>query len=89
MQLSMDVVCGLIVCYQLAAAEAKAESLRRELAGRRGDKNVDLSKLKPPILEQRIDGIGYREAIFSSTTNVKRCTLVLGLVPLLTLLGLK
>ena len=66
-QLSMDVVCGLIVCYQLAAAEAEAESLRRELAGRRGDKNVDLSKLKPPIPEQRIDGIGYRETIFSAT----------------------
>ncbi|KAH9327637.1 hypothetical protein KI387_007815, partial [Taxus chinensis] len=51
---------------KLAAAEAEAETLRRELAARRGDREIDLSKLKPAVPEKRIDGVGYRETIFSA-----------------------
>lgn len=66
-QVSVSDVSKDELAAKLAAAEAEAEALRRELAGRRGDKKVDLSKLKPAIPEQRIDGIGYRETIFSPT----------------------
>ncbi|XP_059074056.1 uncharacterized protein LOC131031204 isoform X4 [Cryptomeria japonica] len=41
---------------KLAAAEAEAEALRRELAERKGNRDIDLSKLKPAIPEKRIDG---------------------------------
>ncbi|XP_059074029.1 uncharacterized protein LOC131031204 isoform X2 [Cryptomeria japonica] len=51
---------------KLAAAEAEAEALRRELAERKGNRDIDLSKLKPAIPEKRIDGVGYRETIFSA-----------------------
>eukprot|EP00250_Pteridium_aquilinum_P034957 c8376_g1_i1 orf=130-1161(+) len=52
---------------KLAAAEAEAEALRRELAARRGSKDVDLVKLKPAIPEKRIDGTGFRETLFSGS----------------------
>lgn len=52
--------------FQLAAAEAEAEALRRELAARKGNRDTtDLSKLKPATPEKRIDGTGYRETLFS------------------------
>ena len=52
--------------FQLAAAEAEAEALRKELAARKGSSGTtDLSKLKPATPEKRIDGTGYRETIFS------------------------
>lgn len=52
--------------FQLAAAEAEAEALRKELAARRGNRDQkDLSKLNPATPEKRIDGTGYRETIFS------------------------
>lgn len=51
---------------KLAAAEAEAEALRKELAARKGSSGTtDLSKLKPATPEKRIDGTGYRETIFS------------------------
>ncbi|KAJ7538185.1 hypothetical protein O6H91_11G037400 [Diphasiastrum complanatum] len=50
---------------KLAAAEAEAKALRKELATRKGGKDVDLSKLKPAIPENRIDGTGYRETLLS------------------------
>jgi hypothetical protein len=54
----------------LAAAEAEAEALRKELAARRGSRDAtDLSKLKPMTPEKRIDGTGYRETIFSGPGN--------------------
>lgn len=52
---------------KLAAAEAEAEVLRKELAARRGSKDVDYAKLKPAVPEKRIDGTGYRETLFSGT----------------------
>ncbi|KAH9570638.1 hypothetical protein CY35_02G051000 [Sphagnum magellanicum] len=55
---------------KLAAAEAEAEALRKELAARRGSRDAtDLSKLKPMTPEKRIDGTGYRETIFSGPGN--------------------
>ena len=53
--------------FQLAAAEAEAEALRKELAARKGSPGAiqDLSKLKPAAPEKRIDGTGYRETLFS------------------------
>lgn len=53
------------IFYQLAAAEAEAEALRKELAARRASKDVDLAKLKPAMPEKRIDGTGFRETLFS------------------------
>ncbi|BBN04039.1 hypothetical protein MPTK1_3g01370 [Marchantia polymorpha subsp. ruderalis] len=51
---------------KLAAAEAEAEALKRELALRRaGSKDGDLAKLKPATPEKRIDGTGFRETMFS------------------------
>ena len=56
--------------FQLAAAEAEAEALRKELAARKGSSGTtDLSKLKPATPEKRIDGTGYRETIFSGPGN--------------------
>lgn len=66
-QVSVSDVSKDELAAKLAAAEAEAEALRRELAGRRGDKQVDLAKLKPAIPEKRIDGIGYRETILPAT----------------------
>lgn len=52
--------------FQLAAAEAEAEALRKELAARKDSQGAtDLSKLKPATPEKRIDGTGYRETLFS------------------------
>lgn len=56
--------------FQLAAAEAEAEALRKELAARKGNReSSDLSKLKPATPDKRIDGTGYRETIFSGPGN--------------------
>lgn len=56
--------------FQLAAAEAEAEALRKELAARKGNRELsDLSKLKPATPDKRIDGTGYRETIFSGPGN--------------------
>ncbi len=56
--------------FQLAAAEAEAEALRKELAARKGSSGpTDLSKLKPATPEKRIDGTGYRETLFSGPGN--------------------
>ncbi|MCO5580515.1 hypothetical protein L7F22_034383 [Adiantum nelumboides] len=52
---------------KLAAAEAEAEVLKKELAARRSARDVDLAKLKPAIPEKRIDGMGFRETLFSGT----------------------
>ncbi|KAL2635612.1 hypothetical protein R1flu_007091 [Riccia fluitans] len=58
---------------KLAAAEAEAEALKRELALRRGsEKNGDLSKLKPATPEKRIDGTGFRETIFTVPTQSEK-----------------
>ncbi|CAM6097402.1 unnamed protein product [Calypogeia fissa] len=55
-----------VLAAKLAAAEAEAEALKRELAARRGgSREVDLAKLKIPTPEKRIDGTGYREQLFS------------------------
>lgn len=54
---------------KLAAAEAEADALRKELAARRASKDVDLAKLKPATPEKRIDGTGFRETLFSGTGN--------------------
>eukprot|EP01018_Ginkgo_biloba_P021298 Gb_03858 [translate_table: standard] len=51
---------------KLAAAEAEAEALRRELATWRGSTAGDPSKFKPAVPDKRIDGIGYRETLFSA-----------------------
>lgn len=52
---------------KLAAAESEAEALRKELAARRANRDVDLAKLKPATPEKRIDGTGFRETLFSGT----------------------
>lgn len=57
---------------KLAAAEAEAEALRKELAARKSSPGAvqDLSKLKPVTPEKRIDGTGYRETLFSGTGKI-------------------
>ncbi|KAI5073798.1 hypothetical protein GOP47_0011811 [Adiantum capillus-veneris] len=52
---------------KLAAAEAEAESLKKELAARRSARDVDLARLKPATPEKRIDGMGFRETLFTGT----------------------
>ncbi|EFJ24576.1 hypothetical protein SELMODRAFT_442491 [Selaginella moellendorffii] len=47
---------------KLAAAQAEAQILRKELAKR---KEVDLAKLKPAVPDKRVDGTGYRETLLS------------------------
>ncbi|KAH7297528.1 hypothetical protein KP509_25G000400 [Ceratopteris richardii] len=54
---------------KLAAAEAEAEALKKELAARRAEKDVDLAKLKPATPAKRIDGTGFRETLFSTSTK--------------------
>lgn len=55
---------------QLAMAEAEAAALRQELATRRGENDVDLSKLKPAKPAKRIDGTGFRETISGTGSQV-------------------
>lgn len=61
---------------QLAAAEAEAEALRKELSARRAaaGKDVDISKLKPATPEKRIDGTGFRETILPLQAKPKTGT---------------
>ena len=52
----------------MAAAEAEAAALRKELASR-SNKDVDLARLKPATPEKRIDGTGFRETLFSGISK--------------------
>eukprot|EP00897_Mesotaenium_endlicherianum_P010601 jgi/Mesen1/956/ME000012S00507 len=49
---------------KLAAAEAEADALRRELASRRAEKIADLTRPTPKAPAKRIDGTGFRETLF-------------------------